>query len=262
MDALNQVKSRKDYNQAQHSAVFAADVCTENAKAFVHAGRAVPGPGQYTRAGEHPAKANVNAALAAFRSLSRRMDPSLGGQAPEEGPGPGEYSVELRRPASSGDINAVFRSPSRPRIVQVHRDLPAADEKAREALREFADVTSRECQGMARRYPVPGPGHYDQDRDAMWEGCLVAAGGMSSFQPGPQRSEPAGKMSEAPGPGRYDAPKYVNHKLTSAVSSFTSNTERNKLQLKEAPGPAYYSVKAPKLVSKKSFLLNQAREWV
>lgn len=264
MDAVDQVKSRKDFNQAKHSAAFAANVVSAAVNAQVAAAREVPGPGHYPRAGAPSASAHVNAAQAAFRSLSRRNDTGGTGGDTEEKPGPGAYNTESapQLPSESEVCNAVFKEPTQRRIVPVHRDLPAADKKAREALGEFADVTSRECQGLARRYPLPGPGHYDQDRDGMWEGNLVAAGGSSSFQLGPHRSDVAAASSEAPGPGRYDMPACAMDKLTSAVSSFVTKTERNKLLLRDAPGPAYYAPKAPKLATKKSFLLNPAREWV
>jgi hypothetical protein len=144
----------------------------------------------------------------------------------------------------------------------VHRDLPAAEERARDALGTFAEEVGRECVGtLGLAAKLPGPGHYDQDRDAIFSSGYTGVGGSSSFQPGTKRHEWAPEdIGLMPGPGRYDPKKVVPDKLTPATSAFNSASLRNKYETPAAPGPAYYSPPPPK--NARSFMMNAKRMWV
>jgi len=258
---IKAVTSQKDFNQAQRTAVFAPPADRE--KALIPA-VPVPGPGHYG-APKLPAAASMTgAACAAFSSASER-----GVQLPpEDMPGPGEYWDGLTRAPQlvaerAGEMSTLcFQEPSRRRVVRVHRDLPAADERARDVLGEFGDQVGKVVDGtMGNNRKLPGPGHYDQDRDAMWEGGMVGRGGSSSFQHGGKRTDWApAELGLMPGPGKYNPKKVVPDKLTDANSAFNSITERNKSELGAAPGPCYYSPLPTK--STRSFMLNAKRQFV
>lgn len=260
-DCALHLRNPKDFNQASQTAVFARNFREKAVSS------SVPGPGHYQSEARVLAR-EASAAQSAFRSCSRRT-----GGVPmnsEEVPGPGEYS------AGQGSLQAAtvpdgpngefsttsnFKDPSRRRIVGVHRDLPSGDEQTRQALGDFADQVNRECLGtLGMAHRLPGPGHYDQDRDAMWEGRTVAASGSSCFAQGPQRTEWAPEDAGLiPGPGRYNPRKVILDRLTPATSAFNSVSERIKLQHPDAPGPAYYSPEMLRV--RKSFWLNSTKQW-
>lgn len=260
------LRDAKDFNQAAQSAVFAKNHC-EKAEPST-----VPGPGHYIsseKAGKVLAR-EASAAQSAFRSASQRT-----GGVPftaEEVPGPGEYSKEATTAlhavtmpdGPNGEFlpSANFKDPSRRKIARVHRDLPAAGESTRNALGDFGDLVGKECVGsLGSMAKLPGPGHYDQDRDSMWEGRMVSAMGSSAFTPGPGRHDWAsGDVGLIPGPGKYDPQKVGADRLTSAVSAFNSVSERIKMRHADAPGPAYYSPEMQR--SKRSFRLQSTKQWL
>lgn len=257
--ALRFVKEPQDFNQAKRTAIFA----DAEAKSRVPASASVPGPGHYTCKTQADAKA-TSAAQAAFKSASGR-GVDVGKAA--EFPGPGEYYDGTSKPFADpiDDCgSAVFKHPTKPKIARVHRDLPTVDGAAREVLGSFADAVGRECVGtIGSAAKLPGPGHYDQDRDGMWHGGLVGAAGSSAFQAGPKRTEWASEeVALMPGPGRYNPKKVEGGVLvTSAASCFNSGTERNQINLSAAPGPAYY--KPSLLKDKRSFRLRSTdRTWL
>mmetsp|Transcript_52703 Transcript_52703/g.163706 ORF Transcript_52703/g.163706 Transcript_52703/m.163706 type:complete len:398 (+) Transcript_52703:3-1196(+) len=256
------IRDGKDFNQAAQTAVFTK---TNDEKAVSSTG---PGPGHYRDTAKALAR-EASAAQSAFRSASRRTGgiPLLA----EEVPGPGEYVPDKGSlqnatvpdgPNGEFLATANFKDPSRRKIARIHRDLPAADQQARDVLGEFSEKVSRECIGtLGSAAQMPGPGHYDQDRANMGEGRMVTGNGSSSFNDGPGRTDwapaDAGLM---PGPGKYDPQKVVPDRLTSAVSAFNSISDRNKLRHPDAPGPAYYSPRAQE--AKKSFRLKSTKDWL
>lgn len=269
--AVSAVKSGKDFSKAEVSGVFARPTD----KSVAHpcpAAPAQPGPGQYDSLAHALATQNT-AVCASFRSKSsQRGDEKI---AASEFPGPGEYQDESKssfrgtdNPAFSaaraqGAYSAAFKAPSRLRIVSVHPDLPTVDHARREILGNFANVVARECVGTnGLAIAMPGPGAYNQNRDAMFTNASVGAKGSSSFLEGPKRVDwAAGDVADMPGPGRYE-PKRVDYadRLISAASAFDSATERNKLAPSHAPGPAYYAPRVPD--EKKSFRAKVADMWV
>jgi len=223
----------------------------------------VPGPGQYGCIKSIAREAS--AAQAAFRSTSERdQDPALAEAARK--PGPGEYQAQsaIKVAATEPCGGSSFKHPSRLRIARVHRDLPAASGEAREVLGSFGEEVSRECQGteFANR-KLPGPGHYEQDRDVIWKGNLVGMSGHSGFIPGSKRTDFAREdLSLLPGPGRYNPQRLDGGlNLASAVSAFQSGTERIRDNATDAPGPAYYSAKMQQ--EHMSFRMRSgARQWL
>jgi len=257
--AIAHVKNPRDFSKAKYTAVFANPLGKDK-----DPWSAVPGPGYYGAPIRPPAK-EAAAAQAAFKSTSMR---GVAGASPEaaEMPGPGEYyedhDAHRRAPPQSPTCKgSVFQAPSERKIVKVHTDLPAASREARAVLGKFGDEVARVPQGtVGLAAGLPGPGHYKQDRDAMWKGRTVGVGGMSSFQAGPQRTEWAPEEeSLKPGPGRYEPHKPGPDTYTSAVSAFNSVSVRNKLQVPDAPGPAYYAPQ--KVPHHKSFRLNMRKQW-
>lgn len=242
------LKDPKNFNQAKCSSAFLSQRKDDTVKQL-------PGPGQYSPFTDPK---DASAAQAAFKSTSRR----LGGTARvEDLPGPGEY-FNAQPPSPSGNPAIIsFKEPTKPRVARVHPDLPTVDQTTRDVLGDFADAVGRECLGTIGMAAVlPGPGHYNQNRDRIWEGNLVSTAGWSSFQPGPSRTDwtPEDVVSR-PGPGKYDPKQTVNEKVTSAISAFTSASERNKTRVSPAPGPAYYSPKA--MPQSRSFRLPLSKDW-
>jgi hypothetical protein len=166
-------------------------------------------------------------------------------------------------PSGSGaeGVNAVFKEPMERRFCSVHRDLPAASEKTRKALGDFAYTVAKECVGQ-RPTDLPGPGQYDQDRDSMWEGRDVGNRGMSSFLPGSKREDwGSGEVAQKPGPGQYEPKLESKIKLTTALSSFVSLSEQHSFaDLQRGPGPCYYKPSPPSPT--KSFILNCKKRWL
>jgi len=258
-DVALRVREPKDFNQAKRTAVFASQVLEKMPS------DGGPGPGQYEAMTKSSLVKEACMAQAAFRSASLR---TIGvPNASEDFPGPGEYRAEGGSPWAqqteiSGDAcTANFKELSHPRIARVHRDLPAATRTTRDALGDLGDQVGRECLGtvgLANR--LPGPGHYEQDRDAIWEAGVVGMNGSSSFIEGTCRHDwTSGDVTLVPGPGRYDPRRMAPDRLTSATSAFVSGAERNKTPHSHAPGPAYY---APSSASnKRSFWLNATKQW-
>lgn len=259
--ALKSMKEATDFNQAKRTAVFA----DADSKSRVPLAGAAPGPGQYSCETRADVK-EASAAQAAFKSASNRGVDTTG---TADMPGPGEYAdgvPDTFTHAASVDVCAgsSFKHPSQPRIARVHRDLPAADGRQRKVLGTFADEVGKPCQGsigmMAR---LPGPGHYEQDRDQIWEGHLTSVAGNSGFLPGTKRTDFSQEdLAHLPGPGRYN-PKRVDGgmNLTSAASCFNSATDRICQPLAQAPGPAYYEPTVPQ--EKRSFRLKSSvRMWM
>jgi hypothetical protein len=258
--ALTAIRNGKDFNQASATSAFAPPVqrTLSNLAPVVDK----PGPGHYNQ--NLPDAREPTAAVAAFKSQSsQRGDARIPGA---DVPGPGAYhdGVEsksnfegqaVKAARAQEAYSAVFKTPSRPRIISVNRDLPTCDKAGREVLREFADQVGRECHAGfgARR---PGPGEYEVNRDAMWEGALVSAVGSSAFQAGPKRSDfVSGESRLLPGPGRYNPnPGYVvPDRLTDAKSAFVTKVDRGRVVESAAPGPCYYTPSLPKAT--KSFRL-------
>lgn len=252
---LKPIRDPKDFNKAKVSSCFAPN----NNHSSIGSDEAMPGPGHYASMVRADAK-EASAAQAAFKSASRRDDGPLDSA---NMPGPGQYHEEIRWSDEQEIVTANFRDLSKPRITRVHRDLPAADSRQRKVLGDYGDEVGKIClgtNGLATR--LPGPGHYDQDRDSMWDGGLVGTLGLSSFVPGTQRTDFAGSEENRlmPGPGRYNPNKLYPETKTSALSAFQSESERNKLALPAAPGPCYYNPPAPKS-NKTSFQCNARRLW-
>jgi hypothetical protein len=166
-------------------------------------------------------------------------------------------------PSGSGaeGVNAVFKEPMERRFCSVHRDLPAASEKTRKALGDFAYTVAKECVGQ-RPTDLPGPGQYDQDRDSMWERRDVGNRGMSSFLLGSKREDwTSGEVATKPGPGQYEPKLGSKLKLTTALSSFVSQSEQHSFaDLQRGPGPCYYKPSPPS--PRKSFILNGKKRWL
>lgn len=258
---LKAVNAPKDFNKAKSTSAFSAPA--EREKDVVPP-PPVPGPGHYG-APKPPAGASmVCAARSAFKSEAERgiVLPT------EDMPGPGEYWDGLSKAPllvadKAGEMSTVhFQQASRRRVVQVHRDLPAADERAREVLGDFGDKVGRVVDGsMGYNKKLPGPGHYDQDRDAIWAGGLVGVSGSSSFQPGPERGNLAPKeLGQLPGPGKYNPKTLDTLQVADAKSAFNSATIRIKDDSLPAPGPCYYSPLPPR--GARSFMLNAKRQFV
>eukprot|EP00930_Biecheleria_cincta_P028230 TRINITY_DN19696_c0_g1_i1.p1 TRINITY_DN19696_c0_g1~~TRINITY_DN19696_c0_g1_i1.p1 ORF type:complete len:428 (-),score=69.03 TRINITY_DN19696_c0_g1_i1:84-1343(-) len=248
LGALRLAKDSKDFNQAGATAVFNPSKTTSKAGS---ASKLEPGPGQYN-ARLLPDARQAAAAQSAFRSTSTR-GPSM---AVSDEPGPGEYYDGTDRPVGwvaphldGLDLRyAQFKEPSKPHIAKVHQDLPPASEQARGVLGEFSKEVCRPCLGtVGLAATLPGPGHYDQDRDGMWKGNPTGVNGHGSFQPGAKRTDWApAEVGLLPGPGKYEPKKVSPDTLTSAASAFVSTSSRGKYQFPQAPGPAYYSVSLPK----------------
>jgi len=258
-DVALRVREPKDFNHARRTAVFASQVLE---KGPLDGG---PGPGQYEAAKKSSLVKEACMAQAAFRSSSLRTIgvPNFS----QEFPGPGEYSADggspwVQQAGASGDAcTANFKELTEPRIARVHRDLPAVTRMSRDALGDIGDQVGRECLGtvgLADR--LPGPGHYEQDRDAMWEAGVIGVSGLSSFVEGTRRHDwTSGDVTLVPGPGRYDPRRVSPNRLTSATSAFVSGAERNKLHHPHAPGPAYYAPSSPS--NKRSFWQNTTKQW-
>lgn len=226
----------------------------------------IPGPGDYEA--PMPDEPHVSAASGAFRSGTRRSADTVTGAAAGTAsiPGPGEYTIggsaSLASMAAAMQEHAIFKEPSRRRIARVHRDLPPADERARQLLGAFGDQVGRECVGASGTFVQPGPGHYEKERcvDPSEPVDAFQAVASSSFVPGTRRPDPAPKhMLDLPGPDAYDAKRLDAGRLTSAQSVFNSASQRLNPPPAPAPGPAYYSPAPPKVG--KSFMLNIKKEW-
>ncbi|CAE8609632.1 unnamed protein product, partial [Polarella glacialis] len=250
-------KSMKDpqyFNRAETSGVFNGSKSISK----VAPAAAMPGPGQYNPT----LLPNARDAASCQSSFLTGANRGVGPGRAEDMPGPGEYWDGLNRPIGTiaehllgADLrNANFKEPSKKHISKVHKDLPAACDRARGVLGEFYSEVSKECLGtVGQAATMPGPGHYNQDRDAMWAGNCVPATGSSAFQVGPKRTDWAPEeLGLYPGPGFYELKKGETGKLTTALSAFKSASERNSYQISAAPGPAYYN---PKLRPHKSFRL-------
>jgi hypothetical protein len=265
---VNRLKDRTDFLQGKASAVFASPTPEGESAAAKSFSQPVPGPGQYKNAGKHSNAPNVNAAVAAFKSISKR-----GEAGPEQGdhpstiPGPGAYYSQKAILPSAGSghdgSNAVFKEPCQRRFCAVHPDLPVASESALQNLGDFSAVVAKECVGQ-RPTDLPGPGAFDQDRDAMWGGRDYGVSGMSSFQPGPKRTNWANEeIGAMPGPGHYKPKIDANLHVTDAKSSFISATEQHGFaDLQKGPGPCYYKPPALVLNPGKSFLLNSKKRFL
>eukprot|EP00928_Gymnodinium_smaydae_P048209 TRINITY_DN32222_c0_g1_i1.p1 TRINITY_DN32222_c0_g1~~TRINITY_DN32222_c0_g1_i1.p1 ORF type:complete len:413 (-),score=45.74 TRINITY_DN32222_c0_g1_i1:62-1300(-) len=269
LQALHAVQKTRDFNRAPVTASFARPVDKHGASHPVPPAEPQPGPGHYNQGVRADAK-EVNAARASFKSKSSRMgDDKI---AASEFPGPGEYhdGVVTNFPVDSQGLqaarvqeayNAVFKTPSRPKIVSVNRDLPTADYVGRRVLGDFADEVGREVKASAG-VKAPGPGSYDVSRDQGLEGRLVGAKGASYFQEGTKRTEWASREeAEKPGPGRYNPKRdaVCPDRVTDASSAFESTTERGKLAHPDAPGPCYYKPTLPKPT--KSFRAKNTEVW-
>jgi len=264
---VNKLKDRTDFLQGKATAVFAQSSPEAVSSSLRSWAPPMPGPGQYKVTDKHPS-AHVNACVAAFKSLSKR-----GEAGPEQGdnpgtmPGPGAYYKQkpILPPTGSGHdgVNAVFKESSERRFCPVHKDLPVADQRARKALGDFAEVVSKECVGQ-RPTDLPGPGIYNQDRDSIWKGSDVGVHGMSSFLPGPKRTDWGSQESALmPGPGNYDPNLESKLKLTSAKSSFVSATEQHTFaDLAKGPGPCFYKPAPLNLNTKNSFILNSRKRFL
>jgi len=215
----------------------------------------LPGPGQY----EPRFLANQSeGARAAFRSTSLRLE----NPSDEAAPGPGDYHDGLVRPVGyipehlqSLDMRMpTFKARSVPRITRVHRDLPAASAKARGLLGNFADEVSRQCLGsQALAVALPGPGEYQDIAKAHFPSAATSAG--SAFQ-GSKRMDLGAQESSFPGPGKYEPRKVASPMARTLRSAFQSTSDRGKVQVSSAPGPAYYNPSMPKL--QKSFRMKTA----
>jgi len=264
LKGLHAVRDPKDFNKAKQTGNFAPGFIPGFADRA--SGDPVPGPGTYTKVQKPPTQTDPNGALCAFRSTSQRTS---GAPIIETGaPGPGQYKSVGTRTAPlvptfdkfAEVITANFQDPVPRQWAKVHQDLPLADEMARKALGDFATAVAKECRGQAADNP-PGPGHYKQDRDGMWEGRVVGSSGWSSFQPGGKRTDWApDECRRKPGPGRYDPNPVSKETMTSAASVFTSGTDRLSVAAPAVPGPAFYSPSLPK--NTKSFHLNAKRSWL
>jgi len=264
---LHKLKDRTDHLQGC-TASFAKS-CPEAVSSELRSWKQpVPGPGQYGNVAEkNPNKLHVNAALAAFKSLSKR-----GEAGPEQGdnpatmPGPGAYHCQkpILPPHGSGHEghNAIFKEASKFKVCPINKDLPEPSEKAIKALGDFANVVSRECAGQ-RPTDLPGPGIYNQDRDSMWKGKDCGVHGLSSFLPGPSRIDwGSQEAAMLPGPGNYEIKKCHGLNLTDAKSSFVSASEQHGFaDLPKGPGPCYYKPPAPGLEPHRSFNLNSRKRW-
>lgn len=248
----------------------------KSSASFLGCGRS--GKGSYLQTNQGPAPTDydptsleraphVPSCNSAFNSGTRRDGPKeleAGGTVP----GPGEYRVDvvpsLASIAASMQGNAIFKEPSRKKIARVHRDLPAADHRARSLMGDFGEEVGRECVGYGSAFAPPGPGHYPPARGFAepTEDGFLPQPATSSFAPSGERTGvavPKG-MLYTPGPDAYDAKRPVPAKLTSASSAFNSNIDRlNDGRPGPAPGPCYYSPEVPKPT--KSFLLNLKKEW-
>eukprot|EP00927_Polykrikos_kofoidii_P065581 TRINITY_DN61318_c0_g1_i1.p1 TRINITY_DN61318_c0_g1~~TRINITY_DN61318_c0_g1_i1.p1 ORF type:complete len:444 (+),score=58.00 TRINITY_DN61318_c0_g1_i1:86-1333(+) len=273
MPALQQMKNGKDFNRAAITAVFAKPVDKFIAHPMPKT-EPQPGPGHYDQNGKRIYNQEPSAASVAFRSRCDRV--GQGRPPAAENPGPGEYADTARAafPISEGasssteakQPNAIFKIPSRPRILRIHPDLPTADRGGREALGKLADEVGRECQGTTSlATKQPGPGAYDVNRDEILESGFASANvnGSSSFLPGSKRTEWAdSEVQRKPGPGKYDPNRsYVApEKFTSAKSAFASLTDRGKYEVTPSPGPAFYKPEQQKV--HKSFRMKSADLWV
>lgn len=254
-------KEPKYFNHAKQTAIF-----TKPLPLDVFWKVPVPGPGHYKLPAKQPDAPQQSGAVASFRSCAQR-----GGGVQLDGigkdtPGPGKYAdgAHLRRSKCLGDSSPVFKEPSQRHFVPVHRDLPAADEQMRRVLGDFSELLAQECLGSNSekvKATLPGPGHYDQDRDAVLEGMNLSSIGSSSFQHGSERTEwtsPDARLM--PGPGRYEVKVARLDRLTSAASAFNSLSDRDAFPLKKGPGPCYYSPPPPK--AGRSFHMNAKKHWV
>jgi len=265
---VNKLKDRSDFLQGKNTAVFAESAPEAKSAVLRSWAPPLPGPGQYKNALAHPAKPHISS-IPSFKSGSKRCEagPEPGLDDPAAMPGPGAYYSRkpILPPDGSGHSgsNAVFKGVSERRYCQVHKDLPVADQKARKALGDFASVVSKECVGQ-RLTDLPGPGIYDQDRDSMWRGADCGVHGMSSFLPGPRRTDwGSGESALMPGPGGYDPKSLSNLKLTDAKSGFISGTEQHTFaDMAKGPGPCYYKPPSLKLDPKTSFILNSRKRFL
>jgi len=261
------VRDPKDHRQVDYSANFA----DANTQRRVPAPEPDPGPGQYTLASMAGTKkeggGGAGGAKASFRSRSERGVDTTLGDAPNV-PGPGQYhdglrfAIELPPPELSR--GAAFKSPSMPRITNLHKDLPPVSRDTHEVLGEFASNVSRECLGTVGTAALqPGPGHYSQERKDFWAGSIVGKAGHSGFVEGSKRTDFAREeLGLLPGPGRYN-PRAIDGgmHLTTAASAFQSGSNRGAYTTSDAPGPAYYTVTKPK--DHKSFRMKSAtRQWI
>mmetsp|Transcript_8366 Transcript_8366/g.15236 ORF Transcript_8366/g.15236 Transcript_8366/m.15236 type:complete len:397 (+) Transcript_8366:36-1226(+) len=250
LGALRFTKEAQDFSQASASASFNPKKSSPRA---VPRGE-LPGPGQYE---PKLLSSQSEAAGASFRSTSLRLD-----RVPDAlEPGPGDYHDGLVRPVGYIPEHSLgldmrmptFKDRSTPHITKVHRDLPPASAKARGLLGEFANEVSREClgsRGMA--LAMPGPGQY-QD---IARSNPVSGAAHSAFQAGPKRTDfSAQDGAGVPGPGRYEPRKVPSATSCPRTikSAFESTSDRGKLQVTSAPGPAYYSPSLPR--PQKSFRL-------
>jgi len=269
IDAANKLKDRSDFlGSGKGTAVF-ADPCPEAVSSKLRSWTPqAPGPGQYGALSKHPAQPNINGSVASFKSASKR-----GEAGPEQGdnpanmPGPGAYYSQkpILPPSGSGHegVNACFKENYKKHFAAIHPDLPCASEKARKVLGDFAAEVAKECVGQ-RLTDMPGPGIYDQDRDAMWAGRDTGIHGASSFLPSGKRIEWGTEEERLkPGPGNYDPKLERKLKLTSAKSSFVSATEQHGFaDLGKGPGPCFYKPAALDLNTKRSFILNPQKRFL
>jgi len=265
LDSYNQVRNPHDWNKTKKSASFAlADALPSRATVTP----SLPGPGTYpVRRVCDPGdthQGNQLGAVASFKSRSRRNGGVM--ELASDAPGPGEYFVEDEdtRGGASGscsdahDCMANFKDPLPRRVYRVHKDLPTPDPAARGALGDVCQQVMRECTG--RKPGMPGPGHYDQDREiceAFGEGQI----GSSGFQPaGPRTEWATEETARMPGPGQYNTERGLRCD-GGARDVFASASERlNGILGPRAPGPAFYNPK--QLPSQKSYHLNMDRRWV
>lgn len=260
MDALEKVRDGKDFNKAEATSGFSKPI--EHYVAHPQPKWAgVPGPGYYPQKLVKADLKELAAAAAAFRSKSSRLASS---RIPAAAfPGPGEYfdgapcCFPADAPTAPHD-HPSFKPAHKMRIVPVNKDLPTVDEVGRELLGKFADEVSKQCLGATGlAETLPGPGHYKVNRDKMWEGKTLGVHGNSGFVEGTERTDFSGNAESRakPGPGEYKAKFSVvdANRLTSAASAFASESDRGKLSMTDAPGPAYYTPDIPKAT--KSFRL-------
>lgn len=250
--AISNTRDRKEFSQASSTAVFAAP------QAQASGSVPVPGPGAYDVLDQKVFDAikEPQAAQASFRSGTLRGN---GAEAAGEGPGPGAYESRTSI-STSKTAEHMFKQPARRKVVSVHPDLPAAGDRARDRLGDFAKEVARICAGY--NLDKPGPGAYTQNRDAMWQSNAVGSAGSSSFLPGTKRVDWAGKDAMlVPGPGGYDPHQERKLPLPSVSSAFISGTERGSKEDTRVPGPAFYT---PVLSAKekKEFHWNAERKWV
>eukprot|EP00747_Dinoflagellata_sp_TGD_P211337 gnl/TRDRNA2_/TRDRNA2_84577_c0_seq1.p1 gnl/TRDRNA2_/TRDRNA2_84577_c0~~gnl/TRDRNA2_/TRDRNA2_84577_c0_seq1.p1 ORF type:complete len:409 (-),score=73.48 gnl/TRDRNA2_/TRDRNA2_84577_c0_seq1:131-1357(-) len=268
VEPFNALKLPKYYNKAKVTSAFAPPAEKSAASKLKGDAPPMPGPGQYDH-NNFPRNETEYSFHAAFNSKARRCDDGPTG---DTGPGPGEYlshDGSRRLPPTDpalvgvthgGKVN--FQEPCRRKIVPIHKDLPTSDAAGRGLLGEFADTVGTVCggqQGPSMLAAQPGPGHYNQDRDTMWEGALAGTYGTSAFQPNGKRGDwaPEG-VGELPGPGQYN-PKQLPPPVKFAVFPSTGRELSSFSQGKAVPGPAFYTPKLP--ANKKSFLLNPSRKW-